>query len=439
MIEMIEMTEFAKRRRGLMQKINPNSLIILAAAPVIMRNGNHEYLYRQNSDFYYLTGFEEPEAVMVLAPNRKKSPFILFNRPRDKAQEIWDGYRAGQKGARDIFHADEAYSIFELEKKLPELMEGCSEIHTPIGTDHHLDRILFNAVNQLRGKIRSGAQSPIAFFDITPTIHEMRLIKSKNEIELMRRAAEISAKAHIRAMRFCKPKINEFQLEAEISHEFQIHGARFPAYSTIVGSHENSCTLHYVFNNQSIKNGSMVLVDAGCEYQYYASDVTRTFPANGKFSSEQKAVYDIVLAAQLAGIKAVKPGAPWTIVQDVILKIITQGLVDLGLLKGNVSSLIEQEAYFPFYMHRSGHWLGLDTHDVGRYRVDGKWRQFQAGMVLTVEPGIYISSSIPGVHKRWHHIGVRIEDDIVVTEKGNDVLSKDAPKTISDIETIMTK
>jgi Xaa-Pro aminopeptidase len=435
---MVTMAEFAKRRKELMQQVDSDSIIILTAAPSVYRNHYHEYPYRQNSDFYYLTGFEEPDAVMVLVPKRKNGEFILFNRVRDREKEIWDGYRAGQAGARDIFGADEAFPIQELQQKLPELMEGRKLIHYTLGLDQHYDNIVIAAVNQLRGKIRSGVQSPLAIVETGSTLHEMRLIKSPDEIALMRKASEISAAAHIRAMKFCKPGVNEFQLEAEITHEFQRNSARFCAYTPIIGSGANTCILHYNQNNQTIKNGDMVLIDAGCEYQYYASDITRTFPANGKFSAEQKAIYEIVLAAQLAGIAAIKPGVEWPTIDEISVKIITQGLIDVGLLTGKLDDLIEKRAYFPFYMHRSGHWLGLDTHDAGSYKVKDQWRKLQAGMVRTVEPGIYISADIPGVDKRWHNIGVRIEDDVVVTANGCDVLSRDLPKTIAEIETIMS-
>lgn len=434
---MIKMTEYAKRRKQLMQKIGPNGIVILPAAPALHRNGDTSFPYRQNSDFYYLTGFNEPEAVAIIAPKRKGGEFILFNRVRDREQEIWNGYRAGQEGARKLFGANEAFPISELKSKLPELLEGRTEIHYALGVDKKFDTTLLNAVNKIRGKIRSGLQLPIAFIDITDTIHEMRLIKSPAEIAIMRKAADISVDAHIRAMQSCRPGINEYQLEAELQHEFQSNGARFLAYPSIVGSGANSCILHYNDNDQVIKNGSVVLIDAGCEYQNYASDLTRTFPANGKFTTEQRAIYEIVLAAQLAGIKAVRPGAPFTAIQNAIVKVITKGLLDLGLLKGKLNNLIESQAYFKFYMHKSGHWLGLDVHDVGRYKTDGKWRTLKPGMVLTVEPGIYISSDIPGVPKKWQHIGVRIEDDVLVTPKGCEVLSGGLPKTVEDIETIM--
>lgn len=434
---MIKMTEYAKRRKQLMQKISPDSIVILPAAPIARRSGDSDYPYRQNSDFYYLTGFEEPEAVAILAPKRKGGEFILFNRVRDREKEIWDGYRAGQEGARKKFGANEAFPISELEERLPEILENRTEIHYAIGNDKAFDKIILSALNKIRGRIRNGIQSPIGFTDITPTLHEMRLIKSPAEIEVMRKAAKISVGAHLQAMKTCKPGMYEYQLEAELLYEFNRHGARYPAYTSIVGSGKHSCILHYISNNQPIKNGDIVLIDAGCEYQNYASDITRSFPANGKFSEEQRAIYQIVLDAQLAGIKAIKPGVAWPVVQDVMVKIITQGLINLGILKGKLKDLIAKQAYFPFYMHKSGHWLGLDVHDVGRYKINGKWRKFQPGMVLTVEPGIYISSDIPGVDKRWHNIGVRIEDDVLVTGRGVEVLTDKLPKTIKEIEALM--
>ncbi len=436
---MIKMTEFAKRRKKLMQKIGPTGIVILVTAPLTVRNGDADYAYRQQSDFYYMTGFEEPEAVALFVPQRKAGEFILFNRIRNRDEEIWTGTRAGQLGACKTFGANEAYPIEQLAEKLPEFLTGREEIHYTLGSNSTFDTLLLDTMNKIRGKIRSGIQSPLAFVDLTHTVHEMRLIKSPAEIALMRKAAKISAAAHIQAMATCKPGINEYQLEAEITYQFQKNGARYHAYTPIVSSGINTCTLHYNDNNRIIKNKSIVLIDAGCEYQNYASDVTRTFPANGRFTAEQRAIYEIVLEAQLAGIKAIRPKAEWCAMQNAIVKIITQGLIDLKLLKGTLHNLIEKKAYTKFYMHGAGHWLGLDVHDVGRYKSHDKWRRLQPGMVLTVEPGIYIPAGTPGVPKRWHNIGVRIEDDVLVTATGNDVLSNGAPKMIEDIEAIMKK
>lgn len=435
---MIKMTEYAKRRKELIKKVDSNDIIILSAGKEIIRNGDAVYSFRQNSDFYYLTGFEESDSVLVLIPNRQEGEFILFNRSRDPDREIWEGPRAGQEGACRDFLANASFPIEQLTTMLPELLVGKEKIHYPLGRNKEFDKTIMRAVNQIREKVRGGLQSPVAFIDITPTLHEMRLFKSQSEIALIKKAVAISQKAHIRAMQTCTPDMYEYQLEAELMYEFLRDGARFTAYTSIVGAGENTCILHYISNNQKIKDGDLVLIDAGAEYQNYASDITRTFPANGHFTAEQKAIYELVLAAQLAAIKSVKPGASWLAAQTVIVKIITQGLIDLGILKGNLDNLIEKQAYFPFYMHRSGHWLGLDVHDVGRYRINDKWRPLKPGMVLTVEPGIYISDKIPGVHKRWHNIGVRIEDDILVTGNSHEVLSNDIPKTIQEIESIMS-
>lgn len=436
---MINMSEYAKRRKELMRHVGPTGIVILPSASEILRSGDSTYHFRQNSDFYYLTGFDEPDAVVVLAPKRKEGEYILFNRVRDRDREIWDGPRAGQEGAVKEYGADQAFPIEKFEEMLPELLAGRESIHYPLGLNGEFDSKILQAINHIRAKIRTGIQSPIAFVDITPSIHEMRILKTAAEISVMQKAVDITADGHIRAMKTCKPGMNEYELEAEIMYEFQRNGARFAAYNSIVGAGRNACILHYVSNNNVINNGDLVLIDAGAEYQNYAADITRTFPANGKFSAEQRAIYELVLESQLAGIKAVKPGAAWTAPQTAIVKILTQGLIDLGILKGRLDDLIEKEAYFPFYMHRSGHFLGLNVHDVGRYRVNNKWRPLEAGMVLTIEPGIYISADIPGVNKRWHNIGVRIEDNVLVTKTGRDVLSHRIPKKVEDIEKIMAK
>lgn len=434
---MVKMTEYASRRKHLMQQIGSNSVVVLPAAPEVIRNGDAHYPFRQNSDFYYLTGFNEPEAVLVLLPNRGEGEYVLFNRVRDRDREIWDGPRAGQEGARQDYLADQAFPIDTLKEHLPELLTGRDAIHYPLGSQRAFDNLLLDAVKQIRSKIRSGMQSPVSFEDVSPTIHEMRLKKSKDELALMQRAVDITARGHVAAIQACRPNCYEYELEAALSYEFQKGGARQAAYSSIVGAGKNSCILHYVANNEKAQDGDVVLIDAGAEFELYAADITRTFPANGKFTAEQREIYDLVLRSQLAGIAAIKPGALWTAAQEAITKVITEGLVDLGLLKGNVDDLLEQKAYLPFYMHNSGHWLGLDVHDVGRYKVDDEWRKYEEGHVLTVEPGIYISADIPDVPKRWHNIGVRIEDDVAVTKKGCHVLSQEIPKEIAEIEALV--
>lgn len=428
--------EWEKRRKSLLKKVGPTALVLLPAAPSVTRNADYEFPYRQNSDFYYLTGFEEPEAIMVLAPKRPQGEFILFNRPRHREKEIWEGPRAGQDGARKKHGAEQAFPIQDFAEKLPELLIGRKEVYYQMGINKDVDRILLGAMHELRGKVRKGISYPTTLMDLGEIIHEMRLIKSPAEIQIMRKAANIAADAHIRAMKTCKPGMNEYQIEAEILYEFQRQGARYPAYTSIVGSGPNSCILHYNSNNKVIKDGSLVLIDAGAEYQNYASDITRTFPANGKFSKEQQAIYQLVLDAQTATINIIKAGLPWEKMHETAVKVLTQGLIKLGLLRGNLKTLIANKAYTPFYMHHTGHWLGLDVHDAGRYAFDNKWRKLEPGMVLTVEPGIYISSDLK-VPSRWHNIGVRIEDDVLVTAKGHEVLSKKVPKTIAAIEALM--
>lgn len=434
---MINMTEYAKRRKALMQTIGSDAILILPAASEILRNGDAHYPHRQSSDFYYLTGFNEPEAVVVLAPKRKAGEYILFNRVRDPLHEIWDGPRAGQEGARKHFHADQAFPISEFKKMLPELLAGREVVHYPLARNKQFDKVIFNAIQDCRQKIRTGLQTPQAFADIEPSIHEMRLLKSPAEIATMQKAVDITAKAHEHAMKICKPGMYEYELEAALQYEFFRHGARSPAYTSIVGSGRNTCILHYIANDKKIEKGDLVLIDAGAEYQNYAADITRTFPANGKFTGEQRAIYELVLEAQLAAIAAVKPGAPFTITQDTVVKVITQGLIDLKLLKGRVDDLIEKKAYTDFYMHRAGHWIGLDVHDVGQYKVGAHWRKFAPGMMITVEPGIYISSDLKHIPTKWHNIGVRIEDNVLVTKKGHDVLSHKIPKKIKEIEALV--
>lgn len=438
-MSIIQLNEFAQRRQQLMKNMGPGSVAIVSAAPEYLRNGDAHYSYRQNSNFYYLTGFSEPEAVLVLIPERAQGETILFNRVRDPAQELWTGRRAGQEGACKNYGADEAYPISEFVNKLPELLTGCHRVCYPFGLHELLDKQIMGVVNNLRQRQRKGVVTPLGFVNLEHLVDEMRLFKSVAEIAAMRKAAEISVQAHKSAMQICKPGMIEYELEAEILREFYRQGSRAPAYTSIVGSGENSCILHYNDNNAEIKNGDLVLIDAGCEYEYYASDITRTFPANGRFSVEQRAVYEIVLRAQLAAIAAIKPGASWDLPQEICVRIITEGLVEIGLLKGKVEDLIAQKAYFQFYMHGSGHWLGMDVHDVGSYVADGTWRKFEAGMTFTVEPGIYIAPNIPNVDKKWWNIGVRIEDDVLVTSNGCEVLSQALPKTVADIEALMAK
>ena len=409
---------------------------IVPTAPVHIRNRDVEFPYRADSDFYYLTHFPEPEAVAVLVPGRPHGEFILFCRERDPEKEIWDGRRAGPEGAVQRYGADDAFPIDDIDDILPGLLEDKEKVFYSMGRHAEFDLRLIQWVNEVRAKSRTGVHAPGEFVALDHILHEMRLFKSAEEVRLMRRAAKISANAHRRAMRAARPGMMEYELEAELLYEFKKGGAEFPAYSPIVGSGENACILHYTENNAAMADGSLVLIDAGAEVDGYAADITRTFPVNGRYSGEQKAVYEVVLAAQATALEQVAPGRHWNAPHDAAVRTLTQGLVDLGLLSGEVDGLIEKNAYRRFYMHRTGHWLGLDVHDVGDYKIDGEWRELEPGMALTVEPGLYIAAN-KDVPERWWNIGVRIEDDALVTAEGHEVLTADTPKTVADIEAVM--
>lgn len=435
----IAKTEFARRRKALMAQMEPNSIAIVPAAPERIRSRDTDYHYRQDSDFLYLSGFEEPESVLVLIPGREHGEFVLFVRERNREREIWDGYRAGPEGACSDFDADDAFPIDDIDDILPGLIEGKQRVYYAMGKDADFDKRVMGWVNSIRAKVRSGATPPGEFLDLSHFLHDMRLFKSPAELRVMKEAGEISARAHVRAMKAAKAGVMEYQLEAEIIHEFQMSGARFPAYNSIVGGGKNGCILHYIENSAALKQGDLVLIDAGCELDYYAADITRTFPVSGKFSPEQKALYEICLNAQLAAIAVAKPGKHWNDPHETTVKVITQGLVDIGLLQGDVAELIESEAYKEFYMHRAGHWLGMDVHDVGDYKVGGEWRVLEPGMVMTVEPGIYVAPDNERVAKKWRGIGIRIEDDVVITKDGNEVLTASVPKTVAEIEALMAR
>lgn len=436
---MISKKEFAARRRELMDLMEPDSIAIVPAAPARIRSRDTEYPYRQDSDFFYLSGFAEPEAVLVLIPGREHGEFVLFCRERDRTMEIWNGYRAGPEGAVKDYGADDAFPIGDLDEILPGLIEGRERVYYQMGKDPAFDRNVMNWVNTIRAKVRSGAHPPGEFIALDHLLHDMRLYKSAGEMKVMQKAADITAEAHVRAMEKCHPGMMEFQLEAEFLHEFARNGSRFPAYSSIVGGGANACVLHYIDNDGELKDGDLVLIDAGAEYHHYAADITRTFPVNGKFSPQQRALYEVVLKAQLAAIKAVKPGNHWNQPHEAALKELVKGLVELGLLQGKVNELIESEAYRRFYMHRTGHWLGMDVHDVGDYKVGDAWRVLEPGMVLTVEPGLYVAVDDDSVDPKWRGIGIRIEDDVLVTEKGRKVLTAAAPKDPDAIEALMAK
>ncbi len=435
--------EFAKRRRHLMQMMGNETIAIIPTAPVHLRNRDVEYAYRPDSDFYYLTGFPEPEAVAVLIPGRtqmgtgKKAEYILFCRERDPLMETWNGRRAGQEGACATYGADDAFPIADIDEILPGLLENSERVFYTMGCHPDFDQSVMNWVNQIRRKSRNGSQAPREFIALDHLVHEMRLYKSPAEIRALRRAAQISAAAHRRAMQTCRPGLMEYQIEAELRYEFMRSGSPAPAYNPIVGGGANGCILHYTENNAVLNEGDLLLVDAGAEFDSYAGDITRTFPINGRFTPAQQAVYEVVLEAQAAAIAKIRPGNHWNEPHEAAVRVLTQGMLKLGLLKGKLSALIKGGAYKRFYMHRTGHWLGMDVHDVGSYKFGDTWRVLEPGMVMTVEPGIYIPAGSKGVAKKWWDIGIRIEDDVLVTKDGCEILSIDAPKTVAEIEAVM--
>ena len=433
----LKISEFKKRRKDLMAQMEPNSIAILSSANPVLRNGDSEFPFRQNSDLYYLTGFGEAHAVLVLIPGRSQGQTLLFCQEKDPLKELWTGKLLGPEAAVDTLGVDDAFPIADLDDILPGLIEGRERVYYAMGKDEQFDHKVMEWVKVIRSKVRSGAQSPGEFLVLDHLLHEMRLFKSAAELELMRESARIAVRAHERAMRACRPGMYEYELEAEYLYEFTRSGCRAPAYNSIIAGGANACILHYTENDKALRSGDLVLIDAGCEYQYYASDITRTFPVNGRFSPEQKAIYELVLDAQLAAIETVKPGNHWDDPHNATVKVLTAGLVKLGLLKGKVSKLIEKEAYKDFYMHRAGHWLGMDVHDVGDYKIEGKWRQLEKGMVMTVEPGLYIAPDNKKVDKKWRGIGVRIEDDVAVTKDGHEVLTAGLPKSVEEIQSFM--
>jgi Xaa-Pro aminopeptidase len=436
-IKSVAKDEFARRRRQLTRLIGRDSIAILPAAPVRHRNNDVEYAYRQDSDFHYITGFAEPESVAVLIPGREQAEYVMFVRERDSARETWDGRRAGPAGATRDFSADDAFPIGDIDEIIPGLLENRTKVFYTMGVYADFDQRVVGWVNGLRTQARNGRHIPQEFVALDHVLHDMRLFKSRAEIELLRESARIAAAAHVRAMRFCRPGRQEYEVMAELVHEFRRYNAD-TSYHPIVGGGPNSCILHYRDNNQTLKDGDLLLVDAGCEYECYASDITRTFPVNGRFSPEQRAVYEVVLEANEAAIAKVKPGNDWNAPHMAAVHVITQGLVKLGLLAGRVSKLERDGAYRRFFMHRTGHWLGMDVHDVGDYKVGDEWRVLEPGMVMTIEPGIYIPAGSRGVPKRMHNIGIRIEDDVVVTRTGVEVLTSQAPKSVEAIEAVMS-
>ncbi len=431
---MTDIQIYAQRRAALLKQMQ-HGIAIIPTAPEVLRNNDTSYPYRFDSSFYYLTGFTEPEAVLVLIAGTTTQS-ILFCREKNLEREIWDGHRFGPAAAQQKFGFDAAYPIAQLDEKLIELMANQPTLFYPLGRNATWDERIISLRNTVQTKARGGVHAPDKICDVHALIHEMRLFKNAHELDVMRDAAAISTGAHRRAMRFASPGQFEYEIEAELLHEFCRHGARYPAYTSIVAAGANACVLHYVENNAQLKDGDLLLIDAGCERDGYAADITRTFPVNGRFSAAQKDVYQIVLAAQTAAIAAAQPNHTWDAPHNAALRVLAQGFIDLKLCQGSVDSVLESESYKKFYMHRTGHWLGMDVHDVGDYKLADSWRKLEPGMVLTVEPGCYIRPADDVPAALWN-IGIRIEDDVAITASGNEVLTEAAPKTVADIENLM--
>jgi Xaa-Pro aminopeptidase len=419
-----------------MRMIGKGGIGILPASLAKVRSRDVEYPYRQDSDFYYLTGFAEPESVVVLTPGRPQGEYILFCRERDRQREVWDGTNAGPDEAVSDFGADDAFPMSDIEEILPGLMESAERVYYTMGVHTEFDARLIGWVRALRHQGSPRAHAPDDFIPLDHILHDLRLYKSRGEVAALRRAAEIAVKAHLRAIAQCRPGLYEYEIEAEFLHEFRRHGMR-PSYLPIVGSGPNTCVLHYTANGRQMQDGELLLVDAGCECDYYASDVTRTYPVGGRFSPEQRAIYDVVLEAHETALDAIGPGSHWNDAHDAAVRVITRGLRRLGLLKGSPAALMRDGSYRRFFMHRTGHWLGMDVHDVGDYKVGDQWRVLEPGMVMTVEPGIYIAPGSPGIARRWWGIGVRIEDDVLVTNKGYELLTADLPRAPDELEALV--
>jgi Xaa-Pro aminopeptidase len=419
-----------------MELVGAGGIAVVPAAPMRTRSRDTSHRYRPDSDFYYLTGFAEPEAAAVLMPGRADGEFLMFCRDRDPARELWDGVRAGPAGAVERYGADDAFPIADIDEILPGLLERSERVYYSMGSYGEFDQRLLGWLNALNARRQSG-HAPSELVALDPALHEARLFKSRAELSAMRRSARVAVAAHRRAMSRCRPGMMEFELEAEYLHEFRRHGGE-PAYSPIVAGGANACILHYIENDQPLADGDLVLVDAGCELDMYASDVTRTFPVSGRFTERQRDLYEIVLGANRAAIGAVRPGNHWNDPHDVAVKEITRGLKALGILRGRLPTLIKEQAYRPFFMHKTGHWLGMDVHDVGDYKLSDAWRLLEPGMVLTVEPGIYIAADAKHVDRKWRGIGIRIEDDVAVTREGAELLTEGLPATVDEVEACMS-
>jgi len=433
---MIKNKEFKQRRLHLMELVGDESVVIVRAAAHKIRNNDVHYPYRQDSDFLYLSGFSEPEAMIVLLPHGKDGRSILFCRERDPHREMWDGLMAGTQGAVEQFGFDEAFPISEIKERLPRMLHGRERIYCDLGKDPDFDHLLIGWMNEFRAKTRKKFHAPDEIIALGHSLHEMRLFKSRKEITVMRKSARIAASAHRRAMQVCKPGMNEADIHAEILRTFTSNQCEI-SYIPIVGGGANACVLHYISNRDPLNDGDLLLIDAGAEYDGYASDITRTFPVNGKFSGPQKDLYEVVLKAQTEAINAVREGNPWEYVHETAVRVATEGMIDLGILKGSLEESLEEEYFKDYYVHNTGHWLGLDVHDVGEYEIDGHSRVLEPGMVFTVEPGIYIPAKATAVDEVWRGMGIRIEDNVVVTRDEADILTSGICKTINDIEELM--
>ncbi|MEZ5500349.1 MAG: aminopeptidase P N-terminal domain-containing protein [Steroidobacteraceae bacterium] len=429
--------EYARRRAQLMRSMGPGSIAVVPSAPLQMRNSDVEHRYRQDSDFHYLTGFGEPEAVAVLVPKRRAAEYILFVRDRDPQRETWDGLRAGPAGAVRDFGADDAFPIGDIDEILPGLLENRDKVFYAMGVNWQFEQRLLGWINGLRAHGRYDRHAPAEVVALQHLLHDMRLTKSRAEIAQMREAAAIGCRAHQRAMRAARAGRYEYQIAAELLHEFHLAGAEL-SYQPIVAGGRNACILHYHENRAPLVSGELLLVDAGCEYRYYASDITRTYPVNGRFSPVQRAVYEVVLAANQAAIDKVRPGNHWNEPHDAAVRVLTEGLVKLGVLKGKPGQLVKSDAYRKFYMHRTGHWLGMDVHDVGDYKLGDAWRVLEPGMALTIEPGLYFPKGMRGLPRGLAGTGIRIEDDVIVGTSGPEVLTETAPKSVKAIEKLMS-
>ena len=428
----------ARRRQRLLQAAGEGSILILPAAPERVRSRDTHYPYRQDSDFWYLTGCHEPEAVLVLVPGRRHGETILFCRERDLEREAWDGARLGPEGAVDVLGMDDAYPIADIDEILPGLLEGRRRVHYHLGRDADFDLKLIGWINRVRAQVRQGAQPPQEFLELGHLLDELRLFKSADELRLMQQAVDISVAAHRVAMRAARVGMREFELQAELEYVFRKHGAQ-PAYASIVGAGANACVLHYVANTGKTCDGDLVLIDAGAEYAGYAADITRTFPANGRFSKPQRALHDLVCAAQAAALAQARPGVPYEAGHDAAVATLSEGLLSLGLLKGRLEDVLANGDYKRFYRHKTGHWLGLDVHDVGEYRIDGVSRLLEPGMVFTIEPGLYIPPDDTSVAAQWRGIGIRIEDDVLITREGHRVLTAALERGADEVEHLMAR